>query len=157
MDETVEKEESFKQIILDGIQHNPQHYIKIKIFGKEIHPCARCFGLWTGLIVGFIISSPFWLGIFKTENFLLIFTLAWLFAIPSIVDWSTVKLGLRKGKNSIRVFTGFLQGMGVVIYFFILPAGIIFKILTYTLYELVFNLIRWRYRIKHYHLNKKQS
>jgi len=152
MTEKTKKEDSFAGVILEAIQHNPRHYIKLKILGREIRPCARCFGLYIGLIIGFLLSSPFWLGVFYTNNFFLIFALAWLFAAPTIIDWVTVKLGLRKGKNNIRVVTGFLYGIGIIIYLFVLPASIIFKILTYALYELIFNLIRWKYRIKHYHI-----
>ena len=144
------KGKSFKESVLDFIQHNPRHYIKLNIFSYEIRPCARCFGLWTGLLIGFILSSPFWLGLFHTENFIIVFIIAWLFVIPAIVDWSTVKLGLRKGNNDIRVVTGFLQGVGVMIYLFVLPADIIFRITTILLYESTFYLIKGLYHIHHY-------
>ena len=74
-----------KKIILEFIEHNPRHFLKIKIFKKTIHPCARCFGIWIGLITGFILFSPFWIGIFQIKNFFLIFTIAWIFAIPTIL------------------------------------------------------------------------
>lgn len=156
MNEELE-EETIAQIVKESIEHNPRHYIKLKIFGKEICPCARCFGMWTGLIIGFLLSSPFWLGIIRVPDryFLLIFVIAWLFAVPAIVDWTTTKLKLRKGKNSIRVITGFLHGIGINIYFFILPIDVIFKIVTYVLYEIVFNLIRRRYRIQHYKIKRR--
>ena len=150
------EEESIPKIILRFVEHNPEHFTKIKISGKKIYPCARCFGQWVGLFVGFIITSPFWLGVIHVpaQHFLQIFVIAWLFAIPTIVDWTTVKIGLRKGNNNLRVVVGFLHGIGTIIYFFVLPADIIFKILTYSLYSLSFILIRRLYKIKHYRAKK---
>jgi len=139
-----------KSIILEFIEHNPKHHIRLKVFSKEICPCARCFGLWLGLFIGFFFSIPFWAGYIRVHNFFLIFAIAWVFVIPAIIDWITVKACLRKGKNSVRVATGFLYGIGVTIYLFILPAGIFFKIVTYGLYEGSFYLIRWFFHIKHY-------
>jgi uncharacterized membrane protein len=146
------EEDSISKILLAYIQHNSRHFIELKLFGKVIYPCARCFGYWLGLLVGFLIISPFWLGIFYATNFILIFIIAWLFAIPTIVDWSTVKLGLREGNNSIRVIVGYLYGISVIIYFFVLPAGVLFKVLTYFMYGSIFFMIRKHYRIKHYTL-----
>lgn len=145
-----ENSKSIKELLLFFIQHNPRHYIKLNILRKTITPCARCFGLWTGIFVGFILLVPFLLGVFNIQNFVLIFIIAWLFVIPTIVDWGTTKLGLRKGTNSIRIATGFLHGIGLIIYFFILPANILFKISTYLLYDAIFYLIRWRYNLQHY-------
>lgn len=150
MNKNVEEETNVKEIILDFIQHNPKHYIQINFFGEIIYPCARCFGLWNGLFFGFILSSPFWLGFFQAKSFIMIFLIAWFFALPSIIDWSTEKLDIRKGSNKIRVTAGFLHGIGVNIYLFILPADIFFKIVTYSLYELIFYLIRRLYHIKHF-------
>lgn len=156
MDEKKSKDEekSVKQIILEYIQHNPQHYIKLNIFKKTLYPCARCFGLCIGLLMGVLFSSPFWLGLVyvSVSNFALMFVISWLFVVPAIIDWSTVKLKLRKGKNSIRVITGFLYAIGITVYLFVLPANIIFKIVTYLSYEAIFYLIRWKYHIDHYEL-----
>jgi uncharacterized membrane protein len=145
-----ETEKPISQILREGIEHNPRHYIILNIFDKEIHPCARCFGAWIGYLVGFILSSPFWLGYLHVNNFTLVFVIAWIFAIPALIDWSTAKLGLWEGKNSIRVATGFLYGFGVIIYLFVLPASIIFKILTYALYEGVFQTFRITFHLHHY-------
>jgi len=149
-----EKEETTRSIIIDFIQHNPRHFIELNLAGKKIRPCARCFGLWIGLITAFFLSIPFIVGLYVLDNFLLIFLISWGLVIPAIIDWSTVKLGLRKGNNNIRVTTGFCQGLGIIIYLFILPAGIIFKLLTYGLYEGIFYLIRWKYHISHYSIKK---
>ncbi len=128
---------SLKKNIVDKLvpllEHN-EHSIDITIFGRKISPCARCTGMYLGILIGTIFSLLFWLKIFDIE-FIHAFAIAWLFAIPAIIDWSSVKLGLRKGKNNIRVATGFLLGMGIATYFFILPAAPIFKIATFGLYD----------------------
>ena len=36
-----------------------------------------------------------------------------LLALPSIVDWSMQSLGFRRSSNRGRLFTGFLEGVGV--------------------------------------------
>jgi len=143
------EEETVPKIILKYIEHHKYHYLTLNIRGKEIHPCARCFGYWLGLFVGFFLLSPFWLGFIHTYDFLLVFSISWLLAIPTLLDWTTVKLGLRKGNNNIRAVVGFLHGISTVIYFLVLPAGIIFKIVTYTFYALVFNLARGKYHSRH--------
>lgn len=152
MNKSTTEQKTTKDIILEYIQHNPRHYLKINIKGKEIHPCARCFGLWVGALIGFIFASPFWLGFVYIDNFNLIFSIAWLLALPCIIDWSTVKIGLRKGNNYIRILTGFLYGLGAIVYIFVLPANILLKIGSYALYEGIFYIIRKEYKLTH--LNK---
>ncbi len=139
-------EESIGKILLQIFQHNPRHFLKLNIFGKEFYPCARCFGLYAGILTGVFLLSPFWLGFLHTEKFVLIFIIAWIFALPNIIDWTTIKTNLRKGKNSIRIISGFSQGIGITIYFLVLPASIMFKIITYALYEIIFNIVRYCYK-----------
>lgn len=146
MSESNKKHKTTKELILEYIEHNPRHYFKVKIKGEEIRPCARCTGIWLGWLVGFIIVSPFWLNLVFIDNFILIFVIAWLLALPNIIDWSTVKIGLRQGNNKIRGVAGFLYGLGVMVYIFILPANILLKIGSYGLYEAFFYIIRKKYR-----------
>lgn len=146
------EEESVFKILLRYIEHHKDHYLNLNLFGTKFHPCARCFGYWLGLFIGFFLLSPFWLGFFYTDNFTLVFALSWFLAAPTITDWGTVKLGLRKGNNNIRAIAGFLHGLAVIIYFFILPAGIFFKIATYASYGFVFFFIRKKYHSTHHNL-----
>lgn len=151
------EEETVPKILLKYIEHHRYHYLTLKFLGKEIHPCARCFGYWVGLLIGFFLFSPFWSGFIHTDDFLLVFSASWVLAAPSLIDWSTVKLGLRKGNNNIRAFVGFLHGISTVMYFLVLPAGILFKVVTYTLYAVVFNLTRWTYHARHFISAKNKS
>ena len=147
-DSLIIDEDTVPIILLKYIEHNREHFLTINLGDKKYYPCARCLGIGVGLITGFIITLPFLTRLFYTNNFTLVFIIAWLFAIPSIIDWSTVKLKLRKGNNKIRTLVGFLHGIGITIYFFVLPAHIIFKFGTYFLYEFIFFKVRQRYRNK---------
>lgn len=78
--------------------------------------CARCFGIYTGVLVGMIIY-PFIkkLDDFKIPNkWYLIIAL-----IPMAVDGTTQLIGLRESFNELRFITGFIAGFTVV--FYILP------------------------------------
>jgi len=121
------------------LEHNG-HHIELSIFGRKIRPCARCFGKMIGIFSSLILALPFVFGYLKID-FITAFILSWSLAIPAIVDWSSIKLGIRDGNNKIRFVTGFLLGCGVTTYFIIMPASILFKILTFTLYEFIFSII----------------
>ncbi|AAB99504.1 TPA: DUF2085 domain-containing protein [Methanocaldococcus jannaschii] len=86
------------------------------IFGHKMAVCARCFGIYTGVLVGMIIY-PFIkkLDDFKIPNkWYLIIAL-----IPMAVDGTTQLIGLRESFNELRFITGFIAGFTVV--FYILP------------------------------------
>jgi uncharacterized membrane protein len=78
--------------------------------------CARCFGIYTGFLIGMIIY-PFIkkLDDFRTPNkWYLIIAL-----IPMAVDGTTQLIGLRESFNELRFVTGFIAGFVGV--FYILP------------------------------------
>jgi len=43
------------------------------------------------------------------------FILAIIFALPAVVDWMTQVVGLRESTNRLRIITGFLEGVGVLL------------------------------------------
>jgi uncharacterized membrane protein len=43
------------------------------------------------------------------------FILALIFALPAVVDWMTQIVGLRESTNKLRIATGFLEGIGVLL------------------------------------------
>ncbi len=142
MENKIKKNTTILEYIINKIQHNPDHYIKFNIRDRKILACARCTGFTIGFFVGLTILLPFFLGFIFTDNFFLVFTVSWIFVIPSIVDWGSVKLGLRKGSNPLRFLVGYLQGIGYAMYLFILPIHIIFRVTTLALYESAFFTIR---------------
>jgi len=132
---------SLKDKIINAIEHNPDHYIELNIHGRTVKPCARCFGKYIGMISVLPVALLFVLGYFST-TFYIAFFASWILAIPAIIDWSTVKLGIRGGGNKARVTTGFLLGAGISTYFLIMPASILFKLLTFFVYSAVFAIIK---------------
>jgi len=86
------------------------------IFNHKMGVCARCFGIYTGALVGMLIY-PFIRGLdnFKIPNkWYLILAL-----IPMGIDGTTQLLGLRESFNELRFITGFIGGF--VALFYILP------------------------------------
>jgi len=86
------------------------------IFNHKIGVCARCFGIYTGALLGMLIY-PFVrrLDNFKIPNrWYLILAL-----LPMGVDGTTQLLGLRESFNELRFITGFI--VGFVALFYILP------------------------------------
>lgn len=135
-----------KEFIKGLIEHN-SHYIELRIGNKVLRPCARCFGK----VLGFLFSIP--LIIFKLPM-KYGFILSWLLALPCIVHWSYLKIFKKPGNNKIRFLTGFLLGMGIFVYFFVMDASLKFKILTFLFYETVFGLIVAYNYSKEYNLQK---
>jgi hypothetical protein len=43
------------------------------------------------------------------------FITAIILALPAIVDWITQNVGLRESNNQLRIITGFLEGVGVLL------------------------------------------
>ena len=86
------------------------------IFGHQMAVCARCFGIYTGFLVGMLIY-PFVkkLNNFKTPNkWYLIMAL-----MPMGIDGTTQLIGLRESFNELRLITGLIAGFVGV--FYILP------------------------------------
>ena len=86
------------------------------IFNHKMTVCARCFGIYTGILFGMLIYPIVWgLNNFKTPNrWYLILAL-----IPMGIDGTTQLIGLRESFNELRFITGFLGGF--VTLFYILP------------------------------------
>ncbi|AEF95942.1 DUF2085 domain-containing protein [Methanotorris igneus] len=86
------------------------------IFGHKMAVCARCFGIYTGVLIGMLIY-PFIkrLEDFKTPSkWYLIIALT-----PMAIDGTTQLIGLRESFNELRFITGFIAGFVGV--FYILP------------------------------------
>ena len=139
-----------KEIFLMALQmleHNDQHHTTIHLFGKQLHLCSRC----TGLYLGIIFSLPFILHLYfnYSFNFNSIFIVSWCIALFPIADWATVKAGLWKGNSNVRIATGFMLGSAGLIYLFLLPINVIspvsfgFKYLTLCIYGFVFSIAHY--------------
>ncbi len=79
--------------------------------------CSRCFGVYFGLLLGFIIY-PLFRSMEETEPFPRI----WLFLsmIPMGIDWSLTMFGIWENTFFTRITTGLILGITCAIY--IVPA-----------------------------------
>jgi len=87
------------------------------IEGEQFGVCSRCFGVYFGLLFGFIIY-PLWRKIDEIEPL----PRVWLFLslIPIGVDWSLTIFGIWENTFTSRFVTGMI--LGVACATFIVPA-----------------------------------
>lgn len=87
------------------------------IFENHFAVCSRCFGVYFGLVFGFVIY-PFIRKIEETEPFPRI----WLFLslVPIGIDWSLGMFGIWENTHLSRFLTGLILGAACAI--FIIPA-----------------------------------
>jgi len=78
-------------------------------YGYYFPVCARCTGIYIGIIL-FLIYSPFFT--INYSSYILVFT--FLMVLPLIIDGLTQYLGFRESTNTLRFATGFAAGLGVV-------------------------------------------
>lgn len=126
---------------LRTLEHNQEHHTKINIKGKTYNFCSRCLGSNTSSLIFFVL---FGLMYFFTEisfDFWLVFIGSWFLSGLTIVDWGSAKLGIWKGDNRVRIFTGVTLGMGIMFYFWFLPVNWFFRIFSLIAYEMIFTII----------------
>ena len=85
--------------------------------GEPFGVCSRCFGVYFGLLLGFVIY-PIWRNITEIEPL----PRVWLFLslIPITVDWSLTIFGIWENTHLSRFVTGLI--LGVACATFIVPA-----------------------------------
>lgn len=86
--------------------HQPAHWHHCyapTVFGRRIRVCARCLGIYPGIILGILVFER---GLPADTRFLLIF----LLPIPAVVDWTRTAFTARVGSNASRTLTGGLLG-----------------------------------------------
>jgi uncharacterized membrane protein len=84
---------------------------------EQFAVCSRCFGVYFGLLAGFVIY-PLWRAIDEIEPI----PRFWLFAslIPIAIDWSLTIFGIWENNHASRFITGLI--LGVACATFIVPA-----------------------------------
>ena len=87
------------------------------VAGEQFGVCSRCFGVYFGLIAGFVIY-PLWRNIADIEPL----PRFWLFAsmIPIGVDWSLTVFEIWENNHFSRFVTGLILGVACATY--IVPA-----------------------------------
>ncbi len=87
------------------------------IFDHQFAVCSRCFGVYFGLVFGFLVY-PFFRKIENIEPFPRI----WLFLslVPMTIDWSLGVFGIWQNNHFSRFLTGLILGTACAV--FIIPA-----------------------------------
>lgn len=81
------------------------------IKGRQFPVCARCTGFYTGLVVYLIWS------LFNSHSYdLNMLIISMILMIPVAVDGMTQYFGPRESTNTIRFITGFIGGIGLIIF-----------------------------------------
>ncbi len=88
-----------------------------EIFGEQLGVCARCTGVYSGLVAGLAIYPLFW-SISRIHQF----KRRWLFLalVPLAIDWALTFLGIWENTYASRFLTGLL--IGAVCSIFLMPA-----------------------------------
>lgn len=89
----------------------------LHIEGHHLAVCSRCFGVYFGLLFGFLIY-PFWRNIEEIEPL----ARFWLFLslVPISIDWALTMFGVWENTHLSRFITGLI--LGAVCATFIIPA-----------------------------------
>ena len=90
------------------------------IKGHQFPVCARCTGFYTGLIV-FLIWNCF----FELNNDIGTLLISMILMIPVAIDGITQYFGPRESTNTLRFITGFIGGIGLIIFLKIIIRGIL--------------------------------
>jgi uncharacterized membrane protein len=87
------------------------------IFDEKLGVCARCFGVYAGLLLGFVFY-PF----FRSLNDIRPMRKVWLFlaCVPITLDWGLTFFHIWENTHLSRFFTGAVLGAACAIY--IMPA-----------------------------------
>ena len=126
--------------------HRPEKLhrsIHISFRNRNIYLCARCTGLYSGILSVFVawflgFDFPVWLYL----------PLLSILPLPSAVDWVTQSCKLRESRNTIRVCTGFLLGISEGLVLLMLVRGLFYLFLQglaiVGVYVLSICLIAWK-------------
>ncbi|SFS42555.1 DUF2085 domain-containing protein [Halostagnicola kamekurae] len=79
------------------------------VFGRQIHVCARCLGIYPGILVA-VLASVLEGGV--ASQSLTGLPVVLLFPLPALIDWTLTTFTDRRGYNPVRTATGFLLGIG---------------------------------------------
>lgn len=75
------------------------------VFGRRVHLCARCTGVYPGIVAGILAYST---GFQGSDALLAVAVLP----LPALVDWTLTTFRDEKGYNVVRTATGALLGCG---------------------------------------------
>lgn len=88
--------------------HEPAHWDRcyvLRVAGRRIVLCARCSGIYPGIIVGLLTYH-------LLRDFESLLWFVWLLPVPALVDWSISAFTNVPSHNVIRTVTGWCLGIG---------------------------------------------
>ncbi|MFB6284234.1 MAG: DUF2085 domain-containing protein [Halobacteria archaeon] len=91
--------------------HLPDQYHKcysIRILGKRLHICARCTGVYIGILSAAFVS--FFTQLIQANPYLFVV----VFPVFALMDWSLTSFTGWRGRNLIRTVTGIFLGFGYI-------------------------------------------
>ena len=100
------------------ISHHPPSDYDHTISIKGLRICARCFGLYSGIVITYLLKNRIAL---VNHSFLVIISV--LFPFPAVADFLTHELALWKSSNLMRFITGTVLGSAIGIYITFIIAG----------------------------------
>ena len=115
------------------------------IKGHQFPVCARCTGFYTGLIV-YLVFNHF----FEHDYDINTLIISIILMIPAAIDGLTQYFGPRESTNTLRFITGFIGGLGLIIFLKIIIRGV-FNVLLQMLFLiniLVLTTIYLKFSIK---------
>jgi uncharacterized membrane protein len=104
--------------VLHFFEHKETHAFHVHFDGRLYYVCARCSGLYLGVVLGLpltltlALAVPLLLHLGDVLTDLVCLGLA----LPTMIDWSTQRLALRESTNRLRFATAFLGGFALVLY-----------------------------------------
>ena len=90
------------------------------IKGHQFPVCARCTGFYTGLIV-FLVWNRFYIHNYDINTMII----SMILMTPVAIDGLTQYFGPRESTNTLRFITGFIGGIGLIIFLRIIIRGIL--------------------------------
>ena len=90
------------------------------IKGHQFPVCARCTGFYTGLIV-FLVWNRFYIHNYDINTLII----SMILMTPVAIDGLTQYFGPRESTNTLRFITGFIGGIGLIIFLRIIIRGIL--------------------------------
>ncbi len=125
------------------VQHNGEHFMKLRVFGENVYACSRCLGAYlSGLICWFLFGFLYFMGVSLPFSF--VFITSFLLGSVTLVDYATVDIfHLRKGNNRMRFISGVLLGVAAMLYFWLLPTDWWFRMGTLLFYNILAILVAY--------------
>jgi len=110
---------SFKYVLSHHDQKDYHRCYCFNIGSNKIYLCARCLGIYIGIILGFII---YFLEFINEKFYLPFLIIAPLF---TFIEWASVSFANYKSNNFLRTFLGIFLGVayafGLILFFVKFP------------------------------------